>query len=46
MTASSVLMILIGLFVIVNAPNLVGVIMGDKKFNLDLNESESKPKAT
>ena len=36
MTASSVLLIIVGIFVIINAPNLVGVIKGDKKFNLDL----------
>lgn len=30
MTATSVLLILIGLFVIVNAANFVGVIKGDK----------------
>lgn len=31
MTATSVLLILVGIFVIINAPNLVGVIKGDKK---------------
>ena len=34
MTASSVLLILVGLFVIINAPNFVGVIKGEKQFNL------------
>lgn len=34
MVASSVLLILIGLFVIINATNLVGVIKGDKSFNI------------
>jgi hypothetical protein len=37
MTSSSVLLILVGIFVIINAPNLVGVMQGNKKFNLDLN---------
>jgi len=41
MTASSVLLILVGLFIIVNAPNFVGVIKGDKKFNLELNKDKS-----
>uniref|UniRef100_A0A6M3LLW8 Uncharacterized protein n=1 Tax=viral metagenome TaxID=1070528 RepID=A0A6M3LLW8_9ZZZZ len=38
MTATSVLMILIGLFVIINSTNLVGVLKGDKQFNFDLNK--------
>lgn len=33
MTATSVLLILIGVFVIVNAPNLVGVFKGEKAFS-------------
>lgn len=40
MTASSVLLILVGIFVIVNAPNLVGVLQGNKKFNLDLGTTQ------
>ena len=33
MTATSVLLILVGLFVIVNAANFVGVFKGDKAFS-------------
>ncbi len=36
MTSFSVLLILVGLFVIVNSPNFVGVFQGNKKLNLDL----------
>lgn len=36
MTSSSFLLILVGLFVIINAPNFVGVFQGNKKLNLDL----------
>lgn len=32
MTATSILLILVGIFIIVNAPNFVGVIKGDKQF--------------
>ena len=32
MTATSVLLILIGLFVVINASNFVGVLQGNKKF--------------
>lgn len=36
MTSFSVLLILIGLFIIVNSPNFVGVFQGNKKLNIDL----------
>jgi len=33
MTATSVLLIVVGIFIIVNSGNLVGVIQGNKKIN-------------
>lgn len=33
MTATSVLLILIGIFIIINAPNVVGVFNGDYEFS-------------
>lgn len=47
MIATSVLMILIGIFVIVNSANFVGVLKGDKQFNFDLNKDiDTTPTAT
>jgi hypothetical protein len=33
MTATSVLLILVGIFIIANSPNLVGVFKGEKSFS-------------
>ena len=33
MTATAVLVILVGIFIIINAPNFVGVIQGNKKLS-------------
>ena len=46
MTSSSVLLILVGLFVVINAPNFVGVFQGNKKFNLDLTPTSAVTTAT
>ena len=46
MTASSVLLILVGIFVIANAMNLVGVMQGNKKFNLDLGTTATTTTST
>ena len=44
MTATSVLIILIGIFIIINAPNFVGVINGDKKLTPSTSSSTTTGK--
>ena len=45
MTAFSIVLILIGLFILVNAFNIVGVIQGNKSFSL-LSGATAAPAAT
>lgn len=33
MSSTSILLFLVGIFVVVNAPNIVGIFKGDTKFN-------------
>ena len=43
MTAVSVLLILVGIFIVINAPNFVGVVKGDKKISLLQGSSSTSP---
>lgn len=38
MSSTGLLFILIGLFILFNTPNIVGVFQGNKKLNIDLAE--------